>query len=346
MQTSVQEVLKTVASGESLSQEIAESFMNELMSGQVTPVQTAGLLAAMAVRGETVDEIVGFARAMRSHAIALQVPFDVVDTCGTGGDGAKTFNISTGAAFVGAAAGIPIAKHGNRAVSSRSGSADVLAALGAEIDLTAIEALSCLEDTGLCFLFAQAYHPAMKHAAEARKQLGFRTIFNILGPLTNPAGATKQVLGVFQPHLVESVGKALLQLGTRRAMVVHGGGGIDELSLQGPNLVAEVVDGTIHHYTLSPEDCGLEKSDLAALEGGDANENAAILRSIFTGEKGPRRDVILLNAAAVLYVGDKVSSIQEGVTLAAELIDSGRALQTMQRFIAATKEHPHAEVAQ
>ncbi|RIV25670.1 anthranilate phosphoribosyltransferase [Alicyclobacillaceae bacterium I2511] len=346
MPTSIREVLKIVSSGNSLNQEIAESFMNELMSGQVTPVQTAGLLAALTVRGETVDEIVGFARAMRRHAVTLRVPFDVMDTCGTGGDGAKTFNISTAAAFVGAAAGIPIAKHGNRAVSSRSGSADVLAALGADIDLTGNEALSCLEDANLCFLFAQSYHPAMKHAAEARKQLGFRTVFNILGPLTNPAGATKQVLGVFQPHLVEKVAEALLQLGTTRALVVHGAGGIDELSLQGPNSIAEVVDGRIHRYTLLPEDCGLERADLAVLIGGDARENAAILHSIFAGEKGPRRDVVVLNAAAVLYVGGKTATIQEGALLAAELIDSGSVLASMQRFITATALHPQREVAQ
>lgn len=342
----VADALKTVARGDSLDAHRAETFMNLLMEGHATPVQTAGLLAAMAVRGESVDEIVGFARAMRSHSVRLHAPLGVIDTCGTGGDGADTFNISTAAAFVCAAAGVPVAKHGNRAVSSRSGSADVLAALGARIDLDLASAAQCLRDTNLCFLFAQSYHPAMKHAAEPRKQLGFRTIFNILGPLTNPADAKRQVIGVFQPGLVDKVAHALLALGSTHALVVHGAGGLDEISLAGDTMVAEVKDGVVRTYTLRPEQVGLEGAEVQSVVGGDARENAAMIQSILEGMRGPRRDIVLFNAGAALYVSGKAASIEEGVQLAAHAIDSGRALQTLGAFIAATNATQTAEVAQ
>ncbi|WDL97204.1 anthranilate phosphoribosyltransferase [Alicyclobacillus sp. ALC3] len=343
----VSEVLKAVARGESLTAGRAECFMDRLMEGKTTAVQTAGLLAAMAVRGETVDEIVGFARAMRSHGLCMDAPQGVIDTCGTGGDGADTFNISTAAAVVAAAAGLPVAKHGNRAVSSKSGSADVLVALGARIDLDVVAAAHCLEESNLCFLFAQHYHPAMKHAAEPRKQLGFRTIFNILGPLTNPAHAKRQVIGVFQPALVSKVARALLELGSEHAMVVHGAGGLDEISLAGETLVAEVKDGTVREYTIHPTQFGLAQAPVEYVTGADASANAAIIRAILSGQQGAKRDIVVLNAGAALYVGGTVATLDEGVALAAKVIDSGSAEQTLEAFISATHRFAsQQEVAQ
>lgn len=342
----VSDVLKSVSRGDTLDATTAEAFMDRLMTGETTPIQTAGLLAAMAVRGETVDEIVGFARSMRNHAVALSFPYDVVDTCGTGGDGADTFNISTAAAFVSAAAGAPIAKHGNRAVSSRSGSADVLQALGARIDLAVDEASQCLAETNLCFLFAPNYHPAMKHAVEPRKQLGFRTIFNILGPLTNPARASRQVLGVFRADLVTKVASALNQLGTRHSLVVHGAGGLDELSLAGQTLVAEVKDGQVKEYVVSPAQFGLQEAALHQVVGGDAMQNADILRQVLKGDQGPHRDIVILNAGAALYVSGVSPSLSEGVQAAKQTIDSGEALQTLHRFVEATHRVTQTEVAQ
>jgi anthranilate phosphoribosyltransferase len=348
MQSFVSEVLQQVSRGETLSSTAAESFMNHLMNGEISPVQTAGLLAAMAVRGESVDEISGFARAMRQNGVRVDTGLDVVDTCGTGGDGANTFNISTAAAVVASALGVPIAKHGNRAVSSRSGSADILTALGARIDLDDRQAIACLKTTNLCFLFAQTFHPAMKYAAEPRKQLGFRTIFNILGPLTNPAGAKRQVLGVYRPELVEKVAEALSSLGTVHALVVHGDGGIDELSIQGPTTVAEVKGSEVTRFEFAPEDAGLKRAPISSVVGGSSEENAQILHDVFAGTPGPQRDIVLLNAGAVLYVGGKASSIPEGVRLAAEAIDSGRVQNQLDYFIEATHEvhKERTEVAQ
>lgn len=346
MSSFVADVLKSVSRGDTLSAETAEAFMDRLMTGETTPIQTAGLLAAMTVRGETVDEIVGFARSMRNHAVPLNLPYEVVDTCGTGGDGADTFNISTAAAFVSAAAGVPIAKHGNRAVSSRSGSADVLQALGARIDLDELEAKECLDATKLCFLFAPSYHPAMKHAVEPRKQLGFRTIFNILGPLTNPAQANRQVLGVFRADLVSKVAEALKQLGTKHALVVHGAGGLDELSLSGETLVAEVKDGQVREYVVSPTEFGLREAALKEIVGGDAAYNADVLRRVFSGEKGPQRDIVVLNAGAALNVGGVSASIDEGVKQASQIIDSGKVLETLNHFIKTTHQVARTEVAQ
>lgn len=346
MTTFVSDVLKQVSRGETLSAETAETFMNQLMAGDISPVQTAGLLAAMTVRGESVSEIVGFARAMRANSRRLSAPGQVVDTCGTGGDGANTFNISTAAAIVTAAGGVPVAKHGNRAVSSKSGSADVLSALGARIDLGEEEAEACLEAVKLCFLFAQTFHPAMKHAAEPRKQLGFRTIFNILGPLTNPAGAKRQVLGVFREDLVETVADALSQLGTEHALVVHGHPGIDEISISGPTKVAEVQNGSVRVYTLSPEDVGLPCSPISAVSGGDAVENAQVIRDILSGSTGPKRDIVVLNAGAALYVGGAVDSIADGVKRAQALIDNGEALRELNQFVDATVRVAPSEIAQ
>jgi anthranilate phosphoribosyltransferase len=343
---SVADVLKRVAAGDRLDAGTAEAVMHELMSGSMTPVQIAGLLSAIAVRGETVEEIVGFARAMRAHAVRIEPSKRVLDTCGTGGDGADTFNISTAAAFVCAAAGVPVAKHGNRGVSSRSGSADVLQALGARVNLTASEALVCLERANFCFLFAPVYHPAMKYAAEPRKQLGFRTVFNILGPLTNPAGAKRQVLGVFRPDLVDKLAQALARLGTEFALVVHGAGGLDEFSLAGETLVAEVRGEEIQRYALTPDQVGLDSAPVRSLVGGSADENAAIVRAVFRGERGPRRDAVALNAGAALYAAGKAASIAEGVQMAQELIDNGAAEQAMDTFVRLTQQIRPAEVAQ
>lgn len=341
----IPEALRSVARGEALTADSAEAFMHLLMAGEVTPIQTAGLLAAMAVRGETVDEIVGFARAMRAHAVPFQALPQVVDTCGTGGDGRDTFNISTAAAIVAAAAGALVAKHGNRAVSSRSGSADVLAALGARVDLDVQAARACLLETGLCFLFAPVYHPAMKHAAEPRRQLGFRTVFNILGPLTNPAGARRQVLGVFRPELVRKVADALLALGSEHALVVHGAGGIDEFSLQGETLVAEVRDGQVREYAFTPAEAGLPAAPVEALAGGDAVHNAAVIRRVLSGQRGPQRDVVVLNAGAVLYVAGRAPSIREGVVQAQAAIDNGAALATLDRFVRMTAQLAAGQLA-
>ncbi|MCL6453823.1 MAG: anthranilate phosphoribosyltransferase [Alicyclobacillus sp.] len=341
------DVLKHVARGQSLSADVAAAFMDRLMQGEISPVQTAGLLAAMAVRGETVDEIVGFARAMRAHSRRLETPLEVVDTCGTGGDGGGTFNISTAAAIVASAGGVPIAKHGNRAVSSRSGSADVLQALGARIDLDEDEAAACLAQTNLCFLFAQTFHPAMKHAAEPRKQLGFRTIFNVLGPLTNPAGATRQVLGVYQAELVEKLAAALVELGAKHALVVHGDGGIDEFSLQGPTVYAEVRNGKVTTGVCTPEMFGLQRAPVAAVQGGDAVQNAEVIRRVLHGEEGPCRDIVALNAGAVLYVGGRADSLAAGVAAAQALMESGRARDQLERFVRTTHAvAPRTEVAQ
>jgi len=342
----VANILKTVSIGKSLTIDEANQFMDALMSGTVSPIQTAGLLAAMTVRGESVDEIVGFAKAMRRQSKVLVVPQNVIDTCGTGGDGADTFNISTTAAIVSAAAGAFVAKHGNRAASSRSGSACVLEALGVRIDLSVDEAARCLQDTNLCFLFAPQYHPAMKHAIEPRTQLGFRTIFNVLGPLTNPAQAKRQVLGVYRPELVLKMAEALVKLDTVHALVVHGEGAIDELSIAGETLVAEVRHGQIIKYVVTPEEMGLNRAELSTIRGGDPAENAKYIRNVLGGELSPKRDVVLLNAGAALYVAGLTSSIKDGVQLAAQSIDSHAALDTLNQLVKTTHQLKIAEVAQ
>ncbi|WP_304458150.1 anthranilate phosphoribosyltransferase [Alicyclobacillus sendaiensis] len=346
MQDVVRDILAAVVSGKILDEETAEAFLSAWMDGHVSPVQAAALVSVMAHRGEQPAEIAGFARAMRNHAVRLQAPEGALDTCGTGGDGKDTFNISTAVAFVAAAAGIPVAKHGNRAASSRSGSADVLQALGAVIDLPVSASEALLRETGLCFLFAQVYHPAMKVAAQVRKELGFRTIFNILGPLTNPAGAKRQVLGVFHERLVPLVGQALVSLESEHALVVHGAEGLDELSLSGPSLVAEVRDGEVRTYRLAPEDVGLRSTPIEAVRGGSPEENAEIVRRVLAGdERGAKRDIVLYNAGAALYVGGKAASVREGVALAAELIDAGRALAALHAFVQGTRKLARVEEA-
>ena len=335
----IQQAIGKALRRQDLAEHEAEGAMDEIMRGEATPAQIGGFLAAMATKGETAGEIAGCARAMRR--VATPVPAraaPLLDTCGTGGDGAGTFNISTTAAFVVAAAGMPVAKHGNRSVSSRCGSADVLAALGVRIELSPEGMAACVDRVGIGFLYAPALHPAMKHAMPARRELGVRTVFNVLGPLTNPAGATVQVLGVYAPELVEKVAQVLLALGAEAAYVIHGAGGLDELSTIGPNLVAEVRAGRVRSFLLDPADLGLARGDLASLQGGDAAANADLVRRVLAGEGGPRRDAVLLNAAAALSAAGRVPDLPAGLALAADAVDSGRAQRMLDRLIAFSRE--------
>lgn len=311
--------------------------MERVMEGEVTPTQLGGFLAALRLKGETVDEIVGGARVMREKSLKVRFRAPLVmDTCGTGGDGSNTFNISTTVAFVLAAAGIPVAKHGNRAMSSRCGSADVLEALGIKVDLPPERVAQCLETAGIGFMYAPVYHHSMKHAAGPRRELGFRTIFNMLGPLTNPAGANCQLLGVYHPDLTAVFARVLQRLGSHRAMVVHGAGGMDELSLDGDNHVSMLRDGRIDTFKVSASEVGLEPAANQELKGGDARQNAAIIENILNGsEKGPKLDAVLLNAAAGLFISGKARDMKDGVKLARGLIEDGSAhgkLQELRRL--------------
>jgi len=325
---SIKRHLAKLARGERLSEDEAAQAMGAIMDGEATPAQIGALLAAMAARGETEDEVVGFARTMRARAVPL-VSRGAVDTCGTGGDGCGTFNISTVVSFVVAACGVPVAKHGNRSASGTCGSADVLEALGLRIDAPTTSVQKALDTVGWTFLFAPRFHAATRHAVGPRKELGVRTAFNLLGPLTNPAQPEAQVVGVPKPELVPFVARCLQRLGTKRAWVVHGGG-LDELGL-GPTTVAEVDGDSLRTFTVAPEDAGLQAAPLDALRGGDPQANAAIAREVLGGALGPRRDVVLLNAAAALVVAGKAESLREGVRLAAAAIDEGRALALVAR---------------
>lgn len=330
----MKQILKRVVEGQSLSMAEAEQVMGQIMSGEASASQIAALLTALSIKGEVPDEIAGFAKAMRRFATPVRPALDgVVDTCGTGGDGAKTFNISTAASFVAAGAGVPVAKHGNRAVSSKSGSADVLAELGVFVEQLPQQAMACLEQAGICFLYAPLYHQAMKYAAGPRRELGFRTVFNILGPLTNPAGAKRQLLGTYAPDLPMKVAEVLRLLGSEHALVVHGEDGLDELTVTGKSYVAELRGGKIKTYTLTPEEMGLARYPLEEIRGGSPRENAEIIRNVLQGKSGAPRDVVLFNAAAAIYVGGKAGTLQEGVKVAREVIDSGRALETLQRLV-------------
>ncbi|HEV2385774.1 MAG TPA: anthranilate phosphoribosyltransferase [Candidatus Acidoferrales bacterium] len=322
----------------------AESVMEEILAGRATDAQIAGLLVALKMQGETVEELVGFARAMRRHARPLfpagRAPSlgVVVDTCGTGGDRSGTFNISTAAAFVVAGAGVRVAKHGNRSISSHCGSADVLEALGVNPDHELERAGQAIEQVGIGFLFAPAAHPAMKHAMRARRELGLQTVFNLLGPLTNPAGATAQVVGVFSADFAERLARALGELGVRRAFVVHGADGLDEISLAGPTFVAELAGAAVRAYQIAPEDFGLPRAPTSALAGGDASRNAEIVRGILAGERGPRRDAVLANASAALVAAGRAADFREGVAVGAASIDGGAArarLDALIGFVAA-----------
>jgi anthranilate phosphoribosyltransferase len=326
--------IAALVDGRDLLPEEAHAAMMQVMGGEATPAQIGGFLIGLRMKGETVEEITGCARAMRAHVTpARPQHHPLVDTAGTGGDGAHTFNISTSAALVAAAAGAHVAKHGNRAVSSRSGSADVLEALGVRIDLAPQDVADCVDQVGFGFMFAQAHHPAMRHAGPVRRELGVRTVFNVLGPLTNPAGATRQVVGVYAPELVEPIARVLAALGTEHALVAHGFGGLDELTPTGENIVAEVRDGEVAQSTVDPREFGAGPGSPADLSGGDAHANAAIIRTVFDGETGPRRDAVILNAGAALYVAGISESLERGVYDARDAIDDGRAAATLDRLV-------------
>jgi len=325
-------LLGRLADGQTLTEKDAEAFFAACFRGEPTPAQVAAALTAMRMRGETISEITACAREMRAAARVLEHPYEVIDVCGTGGDGLHTLNISTAVAFVSAGAGIKVAKHGNRALSSKSGAADVLAALGVNIDATAEQQLRALAEANICFLFAQAHHGAMKHVSPIRQQLGFRTLFNLLGPLTNPAGAQRQVLGVFDSKWVEPLARVLGALGAERAWVVHGAG-MDELTTTGETSVAEWRDGQVRLFKITPEAVGLPRATLADLQGGTPDENAVALTRLLDGELGPYRDIVLLNAAAALLVADRCETLAEGVQLGADAIDSGMAKMALFKLI-------------
>jgi anthranilate phosphoribosyltransferase len=331
----IQAALGGLLDGRDLSRDEAREVMGAIMRGEATPAQIAGLLIALRAKGETADEIAGCAEAMREHVVPVRPRRqDLVDTAGTGGDGAKTINISTAAALVAAAAGAGVAKHGNRAVSSASGSADVLEALGLNLELPADRVARSIDELGFGFLFAPTHHPAMRHAAPVRRELGARTVFNVLGPLTNPAGARAQVVGVYAPELVRTIAEVLAQLGARRAFVVHGAAGIDELSPAGPNLICEVVGGTVQERTIDPLELGVPRCDPEDLRGGLPAENAAVIRRVFAGENGGRRSAILLNAAGAIAAGGHAEDLREGLELARSAIDSGAAAERLDRLVA------------
>jgi anthranilate phosphoribosyltransferase len=324
---------------EDLTEQEASGAMHTVMSGQATPAALAGLLAALAMKGEQPHEIVGFARTMRAHAVKLSAPAGpVFDTCGTGGDRAGTFNISSAAALVVAATGVRVAKHGNRSVSSRCGSADVFEALGVRVAAEPAVVERCLRDAGVAFFFAPTFHPSMKHAAQTRRDLGIRSAFNLLGPLTNPAGATRQIVGVPKPELTQLVAKALLLLGAERAWVVHGADGLDELSTTGHTKISECRNGAVHTFYVHPADFGVPKATAADLAGGDAAENAGIVRGVLDGRKGPARDVVVFNAGAALLVAGTVASVTEGLRAAEAAIDSGAARTTLERMARCSQE--------
>lgn len=324
-------LLGRLADGQTLSDEDAGEFFAACLRGEPSPAQVAAAITAMRLRGETVGEITACAKAMRRAAVTLDPPYAVMDVCGTGGDGLHTLNISTAVGFVAAGGGLKVAKHGNRALSSRSGAADVLAALGVNITATREQQHRALEDAGVCFLFAQAHHGAMKHVSPIRAELGFRTLFNLLGPLANPAGAQRQVLGVFSEQWVEPLARVLGGLGADRAWVVHGNG-MDEITTTGETQVAEWKDGQVRRFSLSPEDVGLSRAALADLTGGDPDTNAAALRRLLDGETGPYRDIVAFNAAAAFLVADRVETLTDGVELACQVLDDGRALLALNRL--------------
>jgi anthranilate phosphoribosyltransferase len=334
----LREALRKAASGETLTEGEAERALETIMEGAVPPAATAALLTALRVRGESVPEIVGFARAMRRFAARVEAPEGVVDTCGTGGDAKGTINVSTAAAFVARGAGVTIAKHGNRAATSQAGSADVLEALGAGIELGPEQVSLCIKETGIGFMFARTHHPAMKFVAPVRAELPFRTIFNLLGPLTNPAGAKRQLVGVFGSAYVRPVAEALRSLGARKALVVHGMDGMDEITVTDRTLVAEVGEAGIEEYEISPKDFGLSRHAPDGLLGGDAHLNARILRDVLSGaETGAARDVVLLNAGAAIYVAGEAEAIDEGVRQASETIGSGAAHRALEDFVHTTR---------
>ncbi|MFQ3573598.1 MAG: anthranilate phosphoribosyltransferase [Thermodesulfovibrionales bacterium] len=319
-----------------LSESEMANCITDIMDGNTNDAQIASFLTALRMKGETVDEITGAAKAMRAKSIKIRSPQGAIDTCGTGGDAVGTFNISTAAAFVVASAGIPVAKHGNRSVSSKSGSADVLEALGVKIDITPERVERCIFETNFAFLFAPLFHPAMRYVAQARRDMGIRTIFNLLGPITNPADTKSQIIGIFSPHLTETIASVLMRLGSTSALVVHGMDGIDEITLSGKTQVSELKDGKIKTYHISPDHLGLRLSPLESIIGGSKELNAEIIMSVFEGAKGPHRDVVVLNAGAAIYIAGKAKDIKEGIEIAQKEIDSKRALQKLKEVVKIT----------
>jgi anthranilate phosphoribosyltransferase len=326
----IKEAINMLVGGINLSEAETAGCMREIMDGKATDAQIGALLTALRVKGETVEEITGAARIMREKASMINAPDGVLDTCGTGGDMSHTFNISTTTAFIVAGAGLPVAKHGNRSVSSRSGSADVLEALGIRVDLPPEKVEKCIFDTGFGFLFAPLFHPAMKYAIGPRREMGIRTIFNILGPITNPAGAKRQILGVFAGRLTETLAKVLGNLGAIDAMVVHGEDGLDEVSASDRTRVSRCRHGKVENFFVSPEDFGIWRHSIEDIRGGGKEENAAITVSILKGEQGPKRDIVLMNSALALVAGGKTEDLKEAMDIAGEVIDSGRALKKLE----------------
>lgn len=330
----IKEAILKLAKREDLSYETALEVMNEIMGGEATPVQMSAYLTALAMKGETIDEITGSARGMRDHCVRLLHDMDVLEIVGTGGDGANSFNISTTSSIVIAAGGVPVAKHGNRAASSKCGAADVLEALGVNITVSPEKSSELLKEIGICFLFAQNYHIAMKYVAPIRRELGIRTVFNILGPLSNPAGANMELMGVYDEALVEPLARVMNNLGVKRGMVVYGQDKLDEISMSAPTKVCEIKDGTYETYTITPEMFGFETCKKEELAGGAPQENAAITRAILSGEeRGAKRNAVLMNAGAALYLAGKAETMAEGVKLAADLIDSGKAEAKLEEFV-------------
>jgi anthranilate phosphoribosyltransferase len=332
----IREAIVKIVNKEDLTFDEAYTVMHEIMSGETTPTQNAAFLAALSTksaRAETIDEIAGCAAAMRAHATQVETGMELFDIVGTGGDNSHSFNISTTAALVAAAGGMKVAKHGNRAASSKCGTADCLEALGVNIQQSPGKCIELLQEVGMCFFFAQKYHTSMQYVGAIRRELGFRTVFNILGPLTNPGSPSRQLLGVYDGYLVEPLAQVLVNLGVKRGMVVYGQDKLDEISLSAPTKVCEIKDGWFRSYEITPEEFGLARCTKEDLKGGTPEENAKIALAILQGEKGPKRNAVVLNAGAALFIGGKAGSIGEGITLAADLIDSGKALITLQRFI-------------
>lgn len=329
----IKEAIYKVVNKEDLTYEMAEEAMDEIMSGKATEIQMASFLTALRMKGETIEEITACAAGMRKHAVRLLHDMDVLEIVGTGGDEANTFNISTTSAFVVSAAGIPVAKHGNRSVSSKCGAADCLEALGAKITISPEDSAKILDKIGMCFMFAQTYHSSMKYVAPVRKSLGIRTIFNILGPLTNPAGANMQLLGVYDEALVEPLAKVLLNLGVKRGIVAYGQDGLDEISLSAPTTCCEIRDGKLKSFVLNPQDYGFKLCKKEDLVGGDPKENAEITRAILSGEKGPKRDAVVLNSAACIYMATDNMTFEEAIHAAEDIIDSGKAKEQLESFV-------------
>ena len=332
----IKEAIVKIVNKEDLTYDEAYSVMNEIMSGETSPTQNAAFLAALSTKSakaETTAEIAGCAAAMRDHATKVDTGMDILEIVGTGGDNAQSFNISTTSALVAAAGGVKVAKHGNRAASSKCGTADCLEALGVNINQSPERCKQLLSEVGMCFFFAQKYHSSMKYVGAIRRELGFRTVFNILGPLTNPASPSMQLLGVYDEYLVEPLAQVLIELGIKRGMVVYGTDKLDEISLSSPTKVCEIKDGWFKTYTITPEQFGLKRCEKSELVGGTPEENAAITRDILNGKKGAHRNAVLMNAGAALYIAGKADSLAGGISLAAELIDSGKAAETLEKFI-------------